>query len=171
MDFELRRTKRNRAGTDQNDLPAVAHQIADTCSQRRNQLLVELLLSVANHRSANFYHDTAGAAQERSRIGYSFRIGWGHGHVIWLKLILHFSASVSKMVKQDGQARWPGKSLPAKKNPAARQRGYVCYCPKGSLNCIRPLQLPLNTRECGAKPRHGRVDVTMIELTIAENTT
>jgi hypothetical protein len=116
MDFELRRTKRNRAGTDQNDLPAVAHQIGDTCSQRRNQLLVELLLSVANHRSANFYHDTAGAAQERSRIGYSFRIGWGHGHVIWLKLILHFSAPV----KQDGQARWSGKM--ARQEPAGKEK-------------------------------------------------
>jgi len=31
------------------------------------------------------------------------------------------------MVKQ----RWPTQEPAGKKNPAARQRGYVCYCPKG----------------------------------------
>jgi hypothetical protein len=71
------------------------------------------------------------------------------------------------MVKQDGQAR----TCRQRKTPLRGSGDTFAIALKGSLNCIRPLQLPLNTRECGAEPRHGRVDMTMIELTIAENTT
>jgi hypothetical protein len=84
VNVKLGSAQRHSAGADENNLPAIVHECGDACGQGRYEPLIKLLLSVADYGGADFHHDAAGAAQQRARVGFGFRVGWRHGHGIWV---------------------------------------------------------------------------------------